>query len=58
MSDGRMIFEREREDLARIVKLIFEHECRRRQFFIQNNGSNRKRIHYYDSDNDVGSLFR
>lgn len=23
MSDGRMIFEREREDLARIVKLIF-----------------------------------
>ena len=26
MSDGRMIFEREREDLARIVKLIFERK--------------------------------
>lgn len=26
MSDGRMIFEREREDLARIIKLIFERK--------------------------------
>ena len=31
MSDGRMIFEREREDLARIVKLILNERIRMSQ---------------------------
>lgn len=31
MSDGRMIFEREREDLARIVKLILQERIQMSQ---------------------------